>query len=740
MVVSEAFKQKLSRLNKPQLEAVEYQAGPLLILAGAGSGKTRVLTHKIAWLIRQQNLAPQHIFAATFTNKAAKEMQTRVTQLLNASPDFLWIGTFHSLFARVLRVNASAMGLTSSFSIYDRDDSLNLIKQWLRETGQKELIKPAELLHKIGWVKNQFVVPEDSLELFQNEKRFVDAYRWYENNLRNNNAVDFDDLLIKPLRIFTDNPGILKKYQQRFRYILIDEYQDTNDIQFQLAALLAADNGQICVVGDEDQSIYGWRGAKVENILQFSEQFDGAKIIRLEENYRSYSAILNVANSVVANNSQRLGKTLFSQKGEGQLPIVWECQSGISEAIKAVGIIAEERHANGYDLNDFAILYRTNAQSRVIEDQLLKNGISYTIIGGFRFFERREVKDAIAYLTLLINPRDMLALSRVINVPKRGIGEKTLSAILQSRQQDDADAIAVLENYLSAGNVRKSSRESLQKLQSILTQYRPEQQTDDDLNWIEQFFRDTGLLQYYEAIDEEEVARSSAPEDYEYRVDRLYALIDLIRENLQNEDNGMTRITDVLEYLNLQTDIDNWNSNDKKVTLMTVHQSKGLEFPVVLICGLEQGLLPLSRSFDEPDDLEEERRLFYVAATRAEDKLYLLHARKRFFRGDERMNLRSQFIDEIDDGLVSFESELDAASKYNSVSNFDNELTYEPDADLDGLPAIETGTEVHHHFFGRGKVIRVEGFGKNARITVYFYKDKNYKKLIYQFANLSLVE
>jgi DNA helicase-2/ATP-dependent DNA helicase PcrA len=726
----------LDGLNSVQSEAVTYLDGPLLILAGAGSGKTRVLTHKIAYLIRQQHIPAQHILAMTFTNKAAEEMRTRVVRLLGGGVEGLWIGTFHSLFARILRRHAQMLGYTSDFTIYDRDDSLALLKKIGKQYSQSSLPAMRDLLAFISQAKSTGMSVAEIREQEHLDPLYREFYIAYEEQLEASNALDFDDLLIKPLQLFGADNALLEHYRNYFQYVLIDEYQDTNQVQFRLARLLATPRQQLCVVGDEDQSIYGWRGADIGNILSFNEHFPSAKTIRLEENYRSFSHILAIANSVVTNNSSRLGKTLFSRRGEGSKPQLFACGDAYDEARRILKELRSERQS-GYKLGQMAILYRTNAHARIIEEMLRKDGISYTIIGGLRFYERREVRDAVAYLRLLVNPRDEQAFRRAMQTPRRGVGDKTLNLIIRRAQTEQSDFFTAIAQLSAAGELSAKAAAALADFSIALRAAMQANRSEKLSLWVEKYLQHVGLFRYFEEIDSKEVRPR---EDEPLRVDNLYALLDTIGDFARRNGEETMAIAPFLQEVQLQTDIDRWNSAADRITLMTIHQAKGLEFPIVFIAGLEQGLLPLSRDGEVGQELEEERRLFYVAATRAEEKLYMTYARRRMVRGNEMFALPSQFIDEMD--AAHYEHHGVTPAKARRLKAPADEPYYDFDDPLitgkSAAPemSLEIGDEVIHPTFGQGKITNVEGFGDYCKITVLFYDGNFSKKLVQRFAKL----
>lgn len=743
----------LSELNEGQLNAVKYTEGPLLVLAGAGSGKTRVLTNKIGYILEQNMARPYEILAVTFTNKAAREMKNRVENLIGMPADGMWIGTFHSICARILRIEAEHLGYDSNFTIYDVDDQTRLIQQ-LQNGLQIDIgkLKPRQIQYMISDSKNKMITPkkfeEQAVDFKQ--RKVAKLYAEYEKALKRNNAFDFDDLLIKPLDLFTKKKEILEKYQKRFRYVLVDEYQDTNKAQYYLIRQLSKSHRRICVVGDEDQSIYRWRGADIENILSFEKDYPDCEVVRLEQNYRSTQNILDAANAVVANNERRLGKNLWSQKESGSKISVVGSVDEYSEAAQVVEVINQEMYDNKLSYKDFAVLYRTNAQSRALEEKLRRAQVPYHIVGGTKFFDRKEVKDALAYLRVLVNPKDTVALRRIINYPTRGIGNVTQQKLEGFALQNNItyyQAMLVAEEVTGVGDAaRKKIATFAAALESLKIKA-------DDVNAFElatEVINHFGLKREY--------SLSNLPDD-EARMENLNELLNSIAYFVENREAEEATLAKYLEEVALLTDIDRWDDNYSAVTLMTLHSAKGLEFPVVVVCGLEDGLFPLSRSLDNPEDLEEERRLFYVGMTRAEDSLYLLWARqRRRFTGKESgMSFRSnvsRFLLEIP---LQYKNEEDNSS-YSSGSGYSGsqnnnyggyqrksrqqkfkrpESTYVPD--FSGESGYNIGDWVIHEQFGKGQILGIEKSTTGTKLTVIF-SGKALKKLIAEYANLELVK
>ena len=664
-------------LNDKQLEAVNHTEGPCLVLAGAGSGKTRVLTERIIKLI-DDGVSPYNILAITFTNKAAKEMRVRVQNKIGSVADSIFIGTFHSFGLRILRENYDAIGYSSNITILDTDDTKSLIKRILKENSYD----PADydikhIISRISSAKNDGISPLEFSKLFLNEHDKVIGlvYEKYLKLLKENNSVDFDDLLLKPVEIFKKRKDILEKYQERFRYILVDEYQDTNSIQYELCKMLAKKYNNIFVVGDANQSIYSWRNADYRNILNFEKDYKNAHVVLLEENYRSTNTILKAANSVIKNNNEGTKLNLWTSIGDGEKVEYIRVEDEIKESSFVINKI-KELVSEGYSYSDFAVLYRTNAQSRTVEEAFVRNNIPYNIIGSYYFYNRKEIKDLIAYLNLIYNTNDSVSLERVINTPKRGIGTKTIDNIREKANMNDLSLFDAIDSGKEL-EFKKLILELIEDSKSLNL---------SDL--IEDVLVKTGLRREYE-LDK------SIESDT--KVENLNEFKSLA---VNFEDNGIYDLSTFLENIMLVSDKGQYTEDDNKVNVMTLHSAKGLEFNVVFILGMEEGIFPHSRSFESAKELEEERRLCYVGITRAKKKLYLLSARTRTLYGKTSGTIESRFIKEIDSSVINIKNESVKKEETKKVGNMYNNAT------VDGLKAGDT---VIHTIFGEGVIVKISG-------------------------------
>lgn len=625
-------------LNKEQVEAVQRTEGPLLVLAGAGSGKTRVLTHRIAYLIQEKGVFPSHILAITFTNKAAAEMRERVEKLLPGEGNSVWVSTFHSMCLRILRREIEHLGYDRDFSIYDTDDQRTLMRQILKELKiDSKTLRERAVLSQISQTKNRGGNAEDYLSESDGDylsKLIYQCFKRYEEKLKENNALDFDDLLLKTLALFEQFPEVLLQYQERFRYILVDEYQDTNDVQFRLIYALAKKYRNICVVGDDDQSIYRFRGANLENILSFEAEFPGCHTIKLEQNYRSTSPILHLANAVIQENRRRKSKKLWTEKTEGKEVLFQEYETAEEEAREVI------RHIRGENrfYKDFAILYRTNAQSRLFEEQCIAWNIPYQIVGGVNFYQRREIKDLLAYMKIMVNQKDDIAFERIINVPKRGIGNASIEKLRQYGLQFGGFSLIETIPFAKAAGLSGKALSEIDKFNQTVESWKKEELG----KLIERILDDTGYET--ELLSEGAIEAESRMENIRELEGKL---LSYIQEN--GEDASLAAF---LEEVSLLSDLDRSDLTEDKITLMTLHGAKGLEFPVVFLVGLSDGLFPSALSLGDDEEIEEERRLCYVGITRAEEELYLSSAKNRMVNGQTQYFKISRFFEDIPDELL----------------------------------------------------------------------------------------
>ena len=719
----------MKQLNDSQKAAVKAVDKPVLIFAGAGSGKTRVLTHKIAFLIKEDIVKAEEILAVTFTNKAAEVMKQRVTKLMKNKVQEINIGTFHSICARILRNEIRFLGFSKDFAIYDRTDQISLLKIILAEENiPKNILMPKTVRNKISYFKSQLINPNHAMKSVKTaqDKSIIDVYKSYNNSLKENNAVDFDDLLNFPLDIFNNHPRILNKYQKLWKYILVDEYQDTNKAQFLLVKMLAEKHRNICVVGDDDQSIYGWRGADIRNILDFEKDFPECETYTLENNYRSTNQILHAAQSVVRNNSDRVDKDLLSVNGEGDLIGVIETHDEMEEADAVINALEKEIKMKKRTFNDFSVLYRTNSQSRALEDSFRRSAIPYKIIGGTRFYERKEVKDVLGYLRLIVNLKDTISLRRVINFPPRGIGLKTVDKCFIQSVKDNKKLFDVLKNP-EPMKIRGKQGDSLIAFYKLIKKYNELLPKLNASELARALVEEVGILKFYK--------RQDNIEDNE-RYNNVLEILNSIDEIVERKSNAS--INDFLEEVSLLTDIDEWNNDDNFVTMMTVHSSKGLEFPVVFLTGLEDGLFPLSIALNEKEIMEEERRLFYVALTRSQDMVYLLYATDRRRSGSDSWGgIVSRFVKEIPEVYlenISFSS----AMTRKLVKTKAGDIKMKIKRTITTFDDFKVGDIVEHAIFGDGKIMALSGSGENQRVGVVF-KDGLKKKLIVKFAKLKKI-
>lgn len=758
------------KLNEPQREAVYHTDGPLLILAGAGSGKTRVLTHRIAYLIEERNVNPWNILAITFTNKAAGEMRERVDSLVGFGSESIWVSTFHSMCVRILRRFIDRLGYDNRFTIYDTDDQKTLMKEVCKKVAiDTKVFKERSLMSAISSAKNELILP-DEFELNVGgdfaKLKIAKVYREYEAQLKANNALDFDDLLVKTVQLLQTQPDVLENYQERFRYIMVDEYQDTNTVQFQLVRLLAGKYRNLCVVGDDDQSIYKFRGANIRNILDFEHEFSDACVIKLEQNYRSTGNILNAANRVIANNKGRKEKTLWTANGEGELVHLRQFDTGYDEADFIAEDIKKEVRA-GASYNDHAVLYRTNAQSRLLEEKFVAMNVPYKIVGGVNFYARREIKDLLAYLKTIDNGMDDIAVRRIINVPKRGIGLTTINRIQESAAERGLGFYETLMAPELIPGIGRSAA-NLDSFAALIEYFKglTGQMSITDL--LREVIEKTG---YMESLDSEDKEDAQARKE---NIDELINKAAAYEEAAEDRDESAT-LSAFLEEVALVADIDSLDEEQDYVVLMTLHSAKGLEFPHVYLAGMEDGLFPsyMTITSDDRDDLEEERRLCYVGITRAEQELTLTCARRRMVRGETQYNKISRFIKEIpaellDTGSRRIEPETEVpvqqntyahareafrarafgaaysngAGKSSGVSSGKSsqglaslQKGSQLAAGSGGSPDYAEGDRVRHVKFGEGTVLEIRSGGRDYEVTVDF-DSAGVRKMFAKFAKL----
>lgn len=639
----------LKDLNKQQEEAVTTTKGPLLIIAGAGSGKTKVLTHRIAYLIQEEQVSPKKILAVTFTNKAAQEMKERVAALVGPESTQVWLSTFHSLGVRILRRDINKLDRDNNFVIFSTTDQIAVIKDCLKEFNiDSKKYPPAMFLGHISKAKNELLTVEDFEAQVQDFMQAITArvYRFYQKKLYDNNALDFDDLIMKTVQLLKTRPDVLEKYQESFHYLMVDEYQDTNQAQYQLVKLLAAKDRNLCVVGDEDQSIYGWRGADIRNILDFEKDYPEAKVIKLEENYRSTQVILEAANGVIRNNRERKEKRLRTSKKGGDNLIYYRADDQYDEARFIAQEIYRLAKTEKKVFSDFALLYRTNAQSRVFEEIFMREGVPYKIVGGTKFYDRKEIKDIIAYLRIIFNPSDSISLLRIINVPKRGIGDSTIKKINEFAQTKDISFCQALDQLDQAETLSARSKQGVKKFLSLLESLKQAEEQGSIRQLISTILQETGYIT--------ELERENTPEA-QARIDNLKEFLSVSEEFSQRNPDGTLDL--FLEQITLVSDVDSLDEEENGVVLMTLHSAKGLEFPVVFMVGMEESIFPHFRALNACNEgvnreMEEERRLCYVGITRAREKLYLTAAWQRMLYGNTSCNFVSRFLDEIPNSLL----------------------------------------------------------------------------------------
>jgi len=759
----------LNDLNPVQQKAVLETEGPILVFAGAGSGKTRVLTYRIAYLVQEKGILPWNIFAVTFTNKAADEMRERVERLLGGSAKGTWISTFHSACARILRQHIEHLGFQRNFVIYDEQDQERHLKAVLKELELDfRMFHPRAVRAAIESLKNEGITPDqylpDTYNIFQ--KRVALVYQRYQEDLRRNNALDFGDLLTFVTILFRRFPEILRSYQEQCRYVMVDEFQDTNLIQYLLLQQIVEKYRNICVVGDDDQSIYRWRGAEVGNILNFEKDFPKTKVITLEQNYRSTQNILRAANQMVRRNRSRKEKVLWTENPKGEVLTLCVAEDETDEARFVVQKILEQIHPSsptgfhgetGRAYRDIAVFYRINAQSRAIEDELVKHRIPYTVVGGMKFYERKEIKDILAYLRLIANPSDGLSLKRIINVPSRGIGEKTIEKIEVFSRERGLPLYEGMEQALKEGGLSPVAQSKMEEFIHLIKEFREERRTLPLSRLALALLARTG---YLDRLKEE------GTEEAFSKIENIDELINVLTELEQGGEE--VSLETFLDKVSLVTDVDLYEDKGNRVSLMTLHCAKGLEFPVVFIVGIEEGLLPHYRRGDEIEDLEEERRLCYVGITRAKERLFLSRAERRSTFGVGRANLPSRFLDELPEELIQFEERQgkveslfdqepfvsclltgqaagrgDPFQRPEMVADYLEQESLPPAEGVvlspEGFFPLKIGMRVRHPRFGEGRVRSIEGMDENQKATILF-QTVGSKRLKVRYANLEILE
>ena len=755
----------LNGLNNKQEEAVLNTEGPCLVIAGAGSGKTKVLTHKIAYLISEKKVKPWNILAITFTNKAANEMKERVGKLIGDAAQEMWMGTFHSICVKILRRYIDRIGFDNSFLIFDTSDQKTLIKECLKTLNiDDKMFTDRSVLAEISNGKNEMLEPKAYKVKYAGDfrrEKIGEVYELYQKRLKENNAVDFDDIINHTIKILTENPDVLEYYTEKFKYVLVDEYQDTNKAQFTLISILASRYGNITVVGDNDQSIYKFRGADIKNILNFEKDFPGTKIIKLEQNYRCTGNILKAANAVIKHNENKYEKKLWTENEEGSLPCLYQAEDEYDEANYIVDQIKYLKTEEYLKLSDFVILYRMNAQSRAIEDILRREDIAYKIIGGLKFYERKEIKDIIAYLRLIQNTSDNLSLKRIINEPKRGIGKTSIENIQAISEQTGISMFNIIKNAeeYGLGRIKKNSDEFVR----VIEELRQEKDKIEISELIKLTLKKTG---YTKALEDENTVEAES---------RIQNLEEFLTVAIEFEEEMVdTSLAEFLESISLSSDVDNLEDTEDSVTLMTLHSAKGLEFPAVFLVGMEEGIFPGYKSIGEQSELEEERRLFYVGITRAKQFLYLTCAQRRTIFGSTSYNAISRFIKEIPDDVLNVEKVEDSKQEFKD-SNY--EWTYgnrnaktevysiEPSSNIfkekvsynfrtaeSFLSALDNkkkneeidisiykeGQRVNHKKFGEGTISKIEEEGEDYKLDIDFDK-AGHKRLMAKFAGLEII-
>lgn len=720
-------------LNSAQLAAVEYIEGPQIIVAGAGSGKTKVLTYKTAYLLKK-NFSPESILALTFTNKAANEMKGRIRELIGKKANEVWMGTFHSIFAKILRTEAKHINYKSNFSIYDTIDSISLVSNIMTDLNiDLDKFTPNSIRHRISFLKNHMITPEEyrknQVKSFLEEK-ISEVFFEYQKRLVEFNAMDFDDLLLKPIELFNEKKNIHQKYKSRFEYLLVDEFQDTNKAQYELLKMLVSRKGLISVVGDDAQSIYSWRGANLGNMQDFRKDFPKYKLFKLEQNYRSTKMILKAADSVIKNNTDQVPKTLWTENEEGEPVMLLKCADEKDEALQMAKYIKQETTKRKISFKDFAILYRTNAQSRAMEDIFRREKIPYTIIGGLEFYKRKEVKDVVAYLRVISNQNDEESLLRIMNFPQRGIGSTTVVRMIAFARKHNITLFQTMGRVFEVIDIKERIQKNVKQFKTLLDKYISLKDQLSVGELTRAMVDDLALIRMFK----EEGTQESLQ-----RMENINQLLASLNEF--SEANADAKLEQFLEEVSLIADIDNYKDDKNCVTLLTIHSAKGLEWPIVFVSGCEEEIFPIANKFLTDASVNEERRLFYVALTRAQKKAYITHARSRYRFGEVAYQSRSRFIDELDPSTYKelnggFNRKANRKTKKEMYYEYFEKVGYES-FDNDGA-TLKIGSRVMHDKFGLGKVIDVTGAGDMTKATVHF-EGNNVKQLMLKFAKLKVL-
>ncbi|KRL62645.1 ATP-dependent DNA helicase PcrA [Lentilactobacillus diolivorans DSM 14421] len=737
----------LEGLNKDQKDAVIHTEGPVLIMAGAGSGKTRVLTHRVAYIIEHNHVMPWNILAITFTNKAAREMRERVSKLLGEGGNDVWVSTFHALCVRILRRYIDVLGYNRAFTIADTSEQRTLVKRVLRELNiDPKKFDPRSILGSISNAKNDLLTPkafrQKAVSAF--DKIVADVYDRYQSELKQNQSLDFDDLIMVTIELFDSHPDVLAYYQDKFHYIHVDEYQDTNEAQYRLVNTLAQKNRNICVVGDADQSIYGWRGANMQNILDFKKDYADAHVTLLEQNYRSTKTVLAAANSVIAHNDNRADKNLWTENEQGEQISYYRGQTENDEARYVVAKIQEEMAKAKRDYGSFAILYRTNAQSRVIEETLLKSNIPYTMVGGHKFYDRKEIRDALSYLTLLGNPDDSMSFERVINEPKRGVGQASIERLRVFANDHGWSLLEAAKNIDLANEISTRAKNSIGGFEQMVSLIAAKLDTMSITEIAQEILDQSGYLS---------TLKASKSLESQSRLENLEEFISVTQKyDSENQgETGQQNLVNFLSDLALVSDQDDLEDDNAQVTLMTLHAAKGLEFPVVFIMGMEEGLFPLSRAAQDESELQEERRLAYVGITRAKEKLYITNAYSRMLYGRRQTNPESRFVNEIKPELLHYDNpkqtESPISTPFDCRTRRATATTYHRPSQIVEKPkgtgadkkAWEVGDKVSHKAWGTGTVVKVSGTGEDMELDIAF-QSQGIKRLLAAFAPIKKVQ